>query len=346
MRRQSPNRGAVPLLIALVLVLGIMVASSLMLGTGGEAAAESAAALDTFESAKEGTYAKGVAKVDLFDPAGNENSGVSVDGDIIKITAAGVYSLSGTLTEGRIEIDTKGKVYLELNGVDVTSSSGPALSVTDAEKVTIVLTGGSSNSLTAVSDGSAALRSNDPLVFTGNGALTATANGGGISSDDDITINNGFIRVAAAGDGLAANDDITINGGDVSITACQDGLDSNGTIHINGGTVVAFGGTAQDEGGINARGDIVIIGGTVVAGGNAIVPLSNNSRQASLYLTSASIRSAGTTVRLQHNGQDVFSFTPEVAYQNILISSSILTSGVTYQTYLGDKIGNLVVASR
>ena len=65
--------------------------------------------------------------------------GASVEGDTVLITAAGVYHVSGTLTDGCIEVDAKGKVYLEFDGVDITSSSGPAVLVTDAKKVVISL---------------------------------------------------------------------------------------------------------------------------------------------------------------------------------------------------------------
>ncbi len=199
--------------------------------------------------------------------------GSPLEDGTLTIEAAGVYSLTGSYS-GQIVVDTKGKVYLELNGMAVTSDSGPALWIKDASKVTLVLTDGTANSLadtdTGDSDG-AALSSNDSLYVTGTGSLTVIgANSDAISCDDDIVINNGLIAITAAGDGLAANDDITINGGDISVTAKGDGLDSNGTVHVNGGSLVAFGGTSQGEGGIDARGDFVITGGTVIAGGNLV----------------------------------------------------------------------------
>jgi Carbohydrate-binding domain-containing protein Cthe_2159 len=193
----------------------------------------------------------------------------------------------------------------------------------------------------------AALFTKDSLVFTGAGTLTVTGNNSeGIAGDDDIFINNGTITVTAVGDGLAANDDITINGGDVTVTARGDGLDSNGTVHVNGGTLVAFGGIAQGEGGVDVRGLFVITGGTVIAGGNAIAALSSDSRQTSVYVTSSAIQPAGTTVRLERDEHEVFVFTPDTAYQNVLISSDDLTGGAIYQAYLGEKAGNVVIASR
>jgi len=348
MRHRSAKKQLVPLVASLALVVAAVVTTGVFYKS--VSAAEPAAVLVAdVASDTEDAYAEGVVDIDLSDLTSLDADGVSVEDGIVKIEAAGVYSLSGSLA-GQILVDTKGKVYLELNGIDVTSGSGPALRVKNAKRVTLVLPDDTSNSLSD-SDSNAtagvALLSNDSLYVTGTGALTVTSPGGvGISCDDSIVVDNGIIVVTAAGDGLAANDDITINGGEVSVTAQEDGLDSNGTVHINGGSVVAFGGTGLGEGGIDVRGDLVITGGTVVAGGNLMAALSNDSRQTSVYVTSAEVQAAGTTVSLDRDGEEVFSYTPAVAYQNVLVSSSDLTSGVTYLAYLGGKAGNLVVASR
>jgi hypothetical protein len=340
--------------IPLVATLALVVAAAVLIGLFGhnsrttEAASE--VALSAVASDAEDAYSKGVVEIDLSNPAGAEASGVSVRDGTVKIGAAGVYSLSGTLNGGQIEVDTKGKVYLELDGVVVTSASGPALWIKNAKKVTLVLAADSTNSLADSSTGdadAAALFSNDTLVVTGGGTLSVVGNNSeGICGDDDIMINSGTIMVTAVGDGIAANDDITINGGKVTVTARGDGLDSNGTVHVNGGSLLALGGTGQGEGGIAVRGPFTITGGTVVAAGNAMVALSTDSRQTSFYVTSSAIQPGGTAVRLVRDGQEVFAFTPEVAYQNVLISSGDLTSGVAYQAYLGDKAGNLIVAAK
>jgi hypothetical protein len=350
MRRRSFKRQTIALTAALALVVAAVVVTGLIGGGSRTTVGASEVAADAVGSDVADAYAKGVVEINLSDPAAAGDSNVSVKDGIVKISAAGVYSLSGTLNGGQIEVNTKGKVYLQLSGIDVRSASGPALWIKNAKKVTLVLTAGTANSLadTATGDADAAtLFSNDSLVVTGGGSLNVAGNNSeGISGDDDIVINSGTIVVTARGDGLAANDDITINGGDVSVTASGDGLDSNGTVHINGGRLVTFGGTAQGEGGIDVRGGLTISGGTVVAGGNAIAALSTDSRQTSVYVTSSAIQTSGTTVSLKRDGQDVFTFTPAVSYQNVLISSSDLTSGVTYQAYLGAKPGNLVLAAR
>ena len=53
-----------------------------------------------------------------------DGSGASVNGNVITITSAGMYSISGTLDDGQIIVDTEGQetVYLVLDGIDVTSA--------------------------------------------------------------------------------------------------------------------------------------------------------------------------------------------------------------------------------
>jgi FlaG/FlaF family flagellin (archaellin) len=164
MRRRSFKKQTISLVAALVLVFAAVVVTGLFGGSSQAKGAASEAALDAVASDAADAYAEGVVEIDLFDPAASSGSDVSVENGIVKISAAGVYSLSGTLNGGQIEVDTKGKVYLELNGIDVTSASGPALWIKNAKKVTLVLAAGATNSLadTATGDADAAtLFSND-----------------------------------------------------------------------------------------------------------------------------------------------------------------------------------------
>jgi hypothetical protein len=350
MRSRSTKKQLIPLVGALALVVAAVVCTGVFYHGAARVQPASAEALQSLETETQDAYAKGVVELDLSDPGSINVNGVTVkDGDI-KIGAAGVYRMSGTLSDAQIEVNTKGKVYLELDGVHVTSGSGPALRVKNAKKITIVLTEGSSNSLADSASGdadAAALSSNDSLYFTGAGTLTVTGNNSeGIACDDSIVINGGTILVTAAGDGLAANDDITIDSGDLTVTARGDGLDSNGTVHINGGKLVSFGGVSQGEGGVDVRGDFVITGGTVIAGGSLMAAVGSDSRQTSVYVSSASIQASGTNLVLKRGAQEVFSFTPGVAYENVLISTNDLSNGVAYQATAGGKACNVVPASR
>ncbi len=51
----------------------------------------------------------------------------------VNITKAGVYNLKGTLKNGTIKVSTNDNVKLVLNGVTITSNSGPAINIVKAK---------------------------------------------------------------------------------------------------------------------------------------------------------------------------------------------------------------------
>jgi endonuclease YncB( thermonuclease family) len=304
--------------LALILMLAVL-AGVLVVATRDEASAAarqtSAPASGAAFSESEVQYAEGVVDIVLGDTITVSGEGATVEGTTVSIGAAGVYCLSGTLADGQIVVDAKGKVYLEFNGVDVTSSSGPALLITDAKKATLTLVEGTSNSLTdsaGTSEYDAALYTNDTLIINGRGSLAVTGNSNeGISSDDDIIVNAGTVVVTAVDDGLNAHDDITITGGDVYVRAGGDGLDSNGTINITGGTVIAS--------------------------GNSIAAPSHKSTQASVYVSTGSTQAAGTSFSIVLDGEEIVAFTPDMAYQNLFVSSDDLLADMAYDVYVGSS---------
>ncbi|MBN1630823.1 MAG: carbohydrate-binding domain-containing protein [Thermoleophilia bacterium] len=337
-------RNGTRLLIGILAVLALSVLAGIAATSSDNTAA--AAAVETTSTASlpddstelYGDYAQGVVEIVLGETVAISGGGAVAEGGTVSITAAGVYHVSGTLTDGRIEVDAKGKVYLEFDGVDITSSSGPALSIIDAKKVTLTLTEGSANYLAdAACDGveDAALFTNDTLVINGGGTLVVRGNNAeGISSDDDIIINSGTIRVTAVDDGLNAHDDVTFNGGEVYIIAGGDGIDSNGTINVNGGALRSFGGAAPGGGGLDAIGAVAINGGTVIATGNSISLPGRDSGQCSIYVAAGSTVTAGAAVRIEKDGEEMLTVTPDEQWQNLLVSSGALVTDAIYQIHV------------
>jgi len=76
-----------------------------------------------------------------------EGSGATVNGNIVTITSAGLYSISGTLNDGQIIVDTQDAetVALVLNGADITYSTSAPIYVSNAEKTVITLADGTEN---------------------------------------------------------------------------------------------------------------------------------------------------------------------------------------------------------
>jgi len=202
-----------------------------------------------------------------------DGDGAEVAGNIVTITAAGTYSLSGTLADGQVVVDTEdgGLVTLVLNGVDISSSTSAPVFVDNAETVTITLAQGTRNTLT---DGAtyvtdeeepnAALFSNADLTIDGSGSLTVTANyNDAISSDDSLTVSGTpTLTISAADDGMRGKDALTISGGTFTIAAQGDALKSDNTeasvITIDGGTFTLVAG----DDGIQSDLDLTVNAGT------------------------------------------------------------------------------------
>ncbi len=217
-----------------------------------------------------------------------EGSGAEVDGNTITITAPGVYSVSGTLDDGQIVINTAvdGTVHLILNGTSISSSTTAPIFVQNADKTVITLADGTDNYVSDAStyvyaseditEPNAAIFSNDDLTFNGQGSLTVNANyHNGIATDDDLKIISGSIMVKAVNDGIKGKDSISILDGTITINAGGDGMQSNndtetgkGTISIEGGTFDIIAGLD----GIQAETTLSIYGGniTISAGGGSV----------------------------------------------------------------------------
>ena len=211
--------------------------------------------------------------------ASAEGGGVTIDGSAVTITAGGVYTLTGTLSDGQIVVDA-GKddtVELVLSGVSIASSGSAAIYAKQADLTIVTLADGTVNTL---SDGSsyvyadastdepnAALFAKDDLTIRGTGALTVYGNYlNGIVSKDDLVIESGTMTVEAQNHGVRGKDSVTILDGVLTITAGNDGIQSNnaedaarGYVLIGGGTISI---TAAHDG-IQAETSLSVSGGTL-----------------------------------------------------------------------------------
>ncbi|MCB9154849.1 MAG: carbohydrate-binding domain-containing protein [Caldilineae bacterium] len=201
--------------------------------------------------------------ITLGDPITVNGPGAVVAGNTVTIVAGGVFRAIGTLADGMIEVNTTDEVTLILDDIALTNSSGPAIKVSDAMLVSLILADGTTNTLVDGSSYSGAkgtLFSNDPLEISGHGALQITGNyKHGIVSDDNIVIDSGDITIQSATDGMHANDDITVHGGTITITESNDGIESEGTLLIDGGVLTV----AADDDGIVSEGAMVVNGGAI-----------------------------------------------------------------------------------
>lgn len=214
-------------------------------------------------------------------------TGISVSGSTVKITAGGDHTVTGTLTNGMILVDTTERVKLRLSNASITNSSGPAIYSKNADKLFITLDKDTTNTLAdgrTYSDSTlkAALFSNDDLEIKGSGTLNVTGNyKHAICSDDDINIENGIINVkSAVKDGIHANGSIDITGGTLNITATVDAIqneDQEG-ITIDDGTLTLSAG----EQGIRSKTGVKVAGGITINGGTINITKSKEGMSAEL----------------------------------------------------------------
>ena len=292
-----------PFLLTLMLFLSLMLTM-----TGPEAQAESSGAGAEDEDLPEYSILLSDAQ------SSSSCSSVIFSGSTVTITEAGSYTLTGSLSDGQICVDTakENRVRLILDGVSITSSGSAAIYVRSADKVVISLKDGTSSTLrnggsfvqTDENNVDAVIFSKDDLTIKGSGSLTVNSPAGhGIVGKDDLKIKGGTISVTAARKTLSANDTLTvdggvltlnagtegmeasnvvINGGSISVQAGDDGINatwlSDATrpaIEINGGSLSIVMG-AGDTDGIDSNGDLVITGGTVDISGSSTFDIDGN----------------------------------------------------------------------
>ncbi|MFC7876647.1 carbohydrate-binding domain-containing protein [Isoptericola sp. NPDC057391] len=209
--------------------------------------------------------------------------GVTVDGSTVRITAPGTYRVSGTLDDGQVVVDSSadGVVRLVLDGADVTSSTGAAIDVQDADHVSVVLADGSTNRLedateyadtTSENAANAALYSTADLAISGGGALDVVGNANdGITGKDGLVIASGTISVDAADDAIRGKDYLVVSGGTIDVTAGGDGLRSDADDDVTAGYVALTGGDVTvDAGSDGVQGftDVAITDGALTVTGS------------------------------------------------------------------------------
>ena len=76
-------------------------------------------------------------------------TGVAVDGNIIRITAGGDFTVTGTLDNGKIVVSTTERVKLRLSGASITCNNDSAIFVEQSDKTFITMEKGTSNTISS-----------------------------------------------------------------------------------------------------------------------------------------------------------------------------------------------------
>lgn len=225
--------------------------------------------------------------IELGDKITVTGEGATVENNKLTITAAGTYSIKGTLTDGQIIVNAgdNDKVYIILNGVNITYSNNAPIYVKNAKKAIISLADNTENSIkdgekytfedTASDEPNAAIFSKSDLIFIGNGSLKVDGKyKNGIVSKDDLKIQSGNIAVNAVGDGIKGKDSVVVTNGNVIVTSGEDGIKSTNDEDAKKGYVLIEGGkiniTAKQDG-IQAETNVFVKAGdlTINSGGGS-----------------------------------------------------------------------------
>lgn len=208
-----------------------------------------------------------LVNINLQDKTISGNGAVFTD-NTVAITVGGDYTVTGTLTDGMIHINTAERVKIRLNNAYITTSNGPCIFVEAADKTFITIEDNTKNSLTALNSEDGAIYSKDDLEIKGNGTLNVVSKiGHGIKASDDLNVENGNINIEAYKDGIHINDTCELIDGTITIKATGDGIDSENSIDVSGGkyniTTIGNPETASSKG-FSAIGMINITGGDIV----------------------------------------------------------------------------------
>ena len=283
--------------------------------------------------------------------SGQNSDSVKVSGNTITITKAGIYRLSGTLTEGQILVEAgdKDDVQLVLDGFSISNSETAPIYVKTSGNFILDLEAGTENTVDdkreAVSSTDstskeeipdAAIYSKSDLYIIGTGTLTV--NGGyadGIHGKDLLMVSEQVtLNISAAEHGINGKDSLEIQAGTFNISSGEDALHSKGDVIISDGTVNI---SAEDDG-IHAETALIINGGKVNVTesyeGLEGLSVTINGGEVSVTASDDGINSAGGS----DTSDDIFAVTDGAAIT--------INGGAVYITAAGDGIdsnGNVVI---
>lgn len=247
----------------------------------------------------------------------NENTisasgaGVAIDGCKATITSGGTYSISGSLADGQIIVDSEERnpVRLILNGAEINCSDNAPIFVKEAEKVILFLAESTENvikdghSYVIISDDNepnAAIFSKDDLTICGDGSLTVAGNfNDGIAGKDGLIIRSGHLHVTAADDGIRGKDYLIIEDGEITVNVKGDGLKSDNDEDETRGYVLIENGTlniTSSGDAITAETDVLITEGkmTLISGGGSDQTASGTASAKGIKASSSLVLDGGT----------------------------------------------------
>ena len=258
--------------------------------------------------------ANGSITVNSADDAVHSNASITVSGGVFEIASGDdAFHADETLTvsAGTINI-TQSYEGLEALHIDI---QGGEITLVASDDGLNAAGGTDSSGTTGGRDG----------MFGGGPVGWGGGQGGGMSS--------------------SSNGTITISDGTLHINASGDGIDANGSLTITGGYTVVVGPTQGDTATLDYDTSATITGGTFIGTGASGMAQTFSDSQQGVISASVGNQSGGTTVVLKdQRGNTILSFTPELSFQVVILSSPDIVSGETYTLSVGSDSAELTAS--
>lgn len=214
----------------------------------------------------------------------------------ISITSGGTYLFSGTLEDGQIYVNTKDKVHIVLNSVNISCSDSSPVFIDDSDNAVITVCG--ENTLTDSAnyvyenaddnEPDAVIYSKDDLSVNGVGTLNLTANyNEGLASKNDLRISGITLNVTSVGNSVKGKDSLAVMDAVITADSQSDGLKSSNAEETDKGYIAIESGelnitSAQDA--IQAETDLIVNGGTFnIKTGNGTGNTTENNADSQLF---------------------------------------------------------------
>lgn len=177
-------------------------------------------------------------------------------------------------------------------------------------------------------------------VCGGNIRLAATDDGlnaaGGTDSSGFTGGRDGMFGGRGPGGSGNSKGSIIISGGTLNIVASGDGIDANGYIEITGGYTTVAGPTQGDTATLDYDTKATISGGTFIGTGASGMAQTFSGSSQGVISVSAGSQAAGTPITLTDEaGNVIISYSPELAFQVIILSSPDMVCGQRYTIAVG-----------
>lgn len=254
-----------------------------------------------FKAAGELTISGGSFKIDSADDAVHSNASITVNGGSFDIASG---------DDGFHADDT-----LTVNAGSISISE----SYEGLEALHLIIAGGDI-SLAASDDGLNAAGGTDQSGVGGRGGDRFGAHGTSVSSGGSIVISGGKLYIKAGGDGI----------------------DANGTLEITGGDIVVCTPTYGDTATMDYDVSAVIRGGSFIGTGAYGMAQSFSASEQGVIAVSVGSCAAGTDIKLaDSSGKEILSYTPELDFAVVIISSEQIIKGESYTLYVGTLSGEI-----